>query len=119
MAIGIAMLLLITIVCLMPSQSLPQTGMSDKSEHMLAFAAVAFWFGSIVMRYDIPWLALLLVGFGGLIEIGQAFMGWGRSGDWLDLFADSIGIAAGIALALTPVGRWARWVELHLLRARA
>lgn len=119
MAVGIAMLLVIAIVCLMPSKELPQTGLSDKSEHFLAFGAVAFWFGSIVMRYDIPWLALLLVGFGGLIEVSQAAMGWGRSGDWLDLAADSIGIAVGIGLAYTPVGRWARWAEIHILRAPA
>ncbi|MET0281341.1 MAG: VanZ family protein [Steroidobacteraceae bacterium] len=119
MAIGIAMLLAITIVCLMPSKTLPETGMSDKSEHALAFGAVAFWFGSIVMRYDVPWLALLLVGFGALIEVSQAAMGWGRSGDVLDLLADSLGIALGIGIAMTPLGRWARWVEVHLLKARA
>jgi hypothetical protein len=119
MAVGIAMLLAITIVCLMPSTALPQTGISDKSEHALAFGAVAFWFGSILMRYDVPWLAVLLVAFGALIEISQAAMGWGRSGDIKDLLADSVGIALGIGIAMTPLGRWARWVEVRLFKASA
>jgi hypothetical protein len=118
-AVGIAMLLAILVVCLMPMKELPKTGMSDKSEHLIAFAAVAFWFGSIVMRYDLPWLALLLVAFGGLIEVSQASMGWGRSGDWRDLLADTLGIAIGLALALTPLGQWARWAETRLARLRA
>lgn len=118
MAVGIAMLLVILVVCLMPSQELPKTGLSDKAEHMLAFAAVAFWFGSIVARYDLAWLALLLVAFGGLIEISQESMGWGRSGDWRDLAADTLGIAIGMGLALTPLGRWARWLEAKLTGAR-
>lgn len=115
---GILMLVVIAIVCLMPMEELPKTGFSDKTEHLLAFGAVAFWFGSIVMRYDLPWLALLLVAFGGLVEVGQEAMHLGRHGDWRDLAADTLGIVLGLGLALTPLGHWARVVELQIARLR-
>lgn len=115
---GISMVLVITVVCLLPSTELPSTGLSDKTEHFLAFGALAFWFGSIVVRRDLPWVFLAVVAFGGFIEIAQATMGLGRQGDWFDLAADSIGVALGVLLVLTPLGRWARWVELQVARLR-
>ncbi len=116
---GIVMLLVITVVCLLPSTELPGTGLSDKTEHFLAFGALAFWFGSIVVRRDLPWVALAAIAFGGLIELAQSSMGWGRQGDLLDLVADSIGVAIGVLLVLTPLGCWARWFELQVTRVRA
>ena len=116
---GIAMVLVITVVCLLPATELPSTGLSDKTEHFLAFGALAFWFGSIVVRRDLPWVFLAAVAFGGLIEFLQSAMGWGRQGDLLDLAADSIGVALGVLLVLTPLGRWARWFELQVARVRA
>lgn len=116
---GIAMVLVITVVCLLPSTELPSTGLSDKTEHFLAFGALAFWFGSIVVRRDLPWVLLAVVAFGGLIEFLQSAMGWGRQGDLLDLAADSIGATLGVLLVLTPLGRWARWFELLVARVRA
>ncbi len=116
---GIAMLLVITVVCLLPMKELPSTGMSDKTEHFLAFGALAFWFGSIVVRRDLPWVALAAIAFGGMIELAQSSMGLGRQGDLLDLTADTIGVVIGVLLALTPLGRWARWFEMRIGRTRA
>jgi hypothetical protein len=79
LAVGIAMLLVITTVCLLPMKDLPSTGMSDKAEHFLAFGALAFWFGSIVVRRDLPWVAVAVVAFGGAIELAQSSMGLGRA----------------------------------------
>jgi VanZ family protein len=116
---GIAMVLIITVVCLLPSTELPSTGLSDKTEHFLAFGALAFWFGSIVVRRDLPWVFVAVVAFGGLIEFLQSAMGLGRQGDLLDLAADSIGVAIGVLLALTPLGRWSLWVEQQVAKLRA
>jgi VanZ family protein len=119
LAVGIGMLLVIAVVCLLPMKELPSTGMSDKAEHFLAFGALAFWFGSIVVRRDLPWVALAVVAFGGLIEIAQSSMDLGRQGDWLDLAADSGGMIIGLLLVLTPLGHWARWFEARVTRASA
>ena len=69
------------------------------------------------MRRDYPALIFALVLFGGAIELLQASMGFGRRAEWMDLLADAAGIIIGIALSLTPAGRWPLWVE-QLLRGR-
>jgi VanZ family protein len=119
LTIGVILVLVITVVCLLPGKALPKVGLSDKSEHLLAFGALAFWFGGIVVRRDLPWVGLAVVGFGGLIELAQGAMGLGREADWLDLAADTLGMVIGLALVLTPLGHWARWFEALVARTRA
>lgn len=109
--VGIAIALVVAVVCLMPGGKLPDVRVSDKTEHLLAFAMLAFWFGSIVVRRDLLWLALALLAFGALIEVAQGLMRLGRQADVNDVVADGAGILIGLALALTPLGRWARWLE--------
>jgi VanZ family protein len=109
--LGFSMALLITIAFLMPVGVPKDPLVSDKVIHLLAFGTLAFWFGSIVVRRDLLWLALALVAFGGLIEVAQGVMRLGRHAEVLDLAADSIGVLLGLALALTPLGRWPGWME--------
>jgi len=115
-SLGLLLALIIMVVCLMPGRSLPSLKLSDKIEHVMAFATLAFWFGSIVVRRDLIGVAIALLLFGGLIEVAQGAMRLGRSADWEDVLADGIGIAAGLVVALTPLGRWAGWIENGLLR---
>lgn len=112
--VGIAIALAIAVVCLLPGSKLPDVRVSDKLEHLVAFAMLAFWFGSILVRRDFFWLAVALIAFGGLIELAQGAMRYGREADIRDLLADSIGVLLGLALALTPLGGWARWLESRL-----
>lgn len=109
--VGLAIALVVAVVCLVPGGKLPEVRVSDKTEHVAAFAMLAFWFGSILVRRDLFWLALALLLFGGAIELAQGAMRMGRDADIHDLFADAVGIVLGLALALTPLGRWARWLE--------
>ncbi len=112
--VGVLMALVVLVVCLVPGQNLPDVRLSDKSEHVLAFLLLSFWFGSIVVRRDLLWLVVALVAFGGLIELAQGAMHLGREADLRDLLADTVGVLLGQALALTPLGRWARWIERQL-----
>ncbi|EYS92809.1 hypothetical protein CF68_29125 [Cupriavidus sp. SK-4] len=78
-----------------PTQPLPTTGW-DKGNHMLAFAVL----GVLGRRAysGRGWAVLLgLVAYGGLIELLQGQTVY-READWLDLLADSVGLAAGMAL---------------------
>lgn len=108
LGLGIVMLVVIGIVCLLPQQALPKVGLSDKTEHFAAFGLLTFWFGTIVVRRDLPWVALGVLLFGGLIELAQSAMGLGRSGDWWDLLADAIGVLLGCLLVLSPLYSWMR-----------
>lgn len=117
--VGIAIAVAILVVCLVPGGRLPDVRVSDKTEHLVAFMMLAFWFGSIVVRRDLFWLVVALVAFGGLIELAQGAMRLGRQADVRDLVADTIGVLLGLALAMTPLGRWASWLENLLGRKRA
>ena len=73
----------------------------DKLNHVLAFVALSWsaCLGSGGSRRGLWRLAIGLLAFGGLIEIAQLYVP-GRSGEWGDLLADTIGIGFGTALAL-------------------
>jgi len=112
-AFGMLIALAITVSCLLPARDLPQIGfaLSDKVEHGIAFFVLTFWFAGVLTRRDFLFLALALVAFGGGIEITQGLMGLGREADLKDLLADAAGVLSGLALAMTPLGRWALFVE--------
>jgi VanZ family protein len=72
----------------------------DKANHVLAFAALAF---AAHLGYPAPPAARVLgptalLAFGGLIEILQSLVPE-RSGEWLDLLADGVGIVCGAFIA--------------------
>ena len=76
----------------------------DKLNHALAFTALAFagCMGYPAARGGRTLLLAALLGLGGAIEILQLFVP-GRSGEWSDLFADSIGIACGTLIAASLI----------------
>ena len=115
---GLLIATVITVTSLLPARDLPALGISDKVEHAVAYALLAFWFASVMARRDFVYLALALLAFGGGIEIAQGLMGLGREADLLDLAADGVGIVAGVVLAATPLGGWAKVIE-DLLDRRA
>lgn len=67
---------------------------ADKVVHLLLFAALA-WSGQ---RAGVPvaTLGVALVGYAVLSEVIQATLLPRRSGDWTDVAADLIGVAAGL-----------------------
>lgn len=69
----------------------------DKANHFLAFGSLAFVGHLAWPRSRTPLLPLGLVAYGGAIELIQYFVP-GRSCEWADLFADSLGIAMGLLI---------------------
>lgn len=72
----------------------------DKLNHFAAFATLAF---SACMSFSVSkrnqaLLALFLFAFGGAIELIQTRVP-GRSCEWVDLFADTLGIGGGLLAA--------------------
>ncbi|HTQ37367.1 MAG TPA: VanZ family protein [Steroidobacteraceae bacterium] len=115
--IGLLLVLAICVVCLAPARDLPKVHLWDKAQHMIAFGTLAFWFGGIVVRRELLWVAVGVILFGGLIEVAQGTMHLGRDADWHDLAADAFGTVIGVMLALTPLGRWVCWFEALVARA--
>lgn len=103
------LLLLIVVVSYLALTPEPPASITlgwDKLNHLAAFTALAFS-AYLSFRASRVTLLILLIGllaFGGLIEILQLFVP-GRSSEWGDLLADSIGIACGAFIASSAL--WA------------
>ena len=86
----------VLVLSLMPAGvRLPDTGW-DKSNHLLAFIALAVT--GLKAHPKSP--ALLLAGllaYGGLVEVLQSFTP-DRMAEWADLLADALGLAMGWAI---------------------
>lgn len=89
-----------------PGESLPETGVSDKIEHLAAYFILSQFLSLLFLFQDkYVWIkkhhlvsALIVVFvYGAIDEIHQLFIP-GRSCDILDLTADTIGAIAGLLL---------------------
>ena len=92
----------VLVLSLMPAGvRLPDTGW-DKSNHLLAFCALAC---TGLMAYPKRPAILLasLLAYGGMIEVLQSFTP-DRMAEWADLLADALGLALGWG-AWIPIGR--------------
>ena len=109
--IGMGLTLLVVVTSLVPSGDLPHLRLSDKWEHLIAYLALALWFGGLVAPRRYVFLALALVALGGGIEIAQGLMGMGREADWRDFHADALGTALGLSLCMAGLRHWVAWLE--------
>lgn len=74
----------------------PVVGGGDKLHHLVGFLVFALLLGWA--RPRLGWLAAWGIAtlYGGSIELVQLFLPW-RSAEWLDLGADALGAALGLA----------------------
>jgi VanZ family protein len=89
----------------------------DKANHCIGYFLLTTWFTGVARRSRYLLVGVLLIAFGGSMEIAQGLMHAGRSADWLDFLANSIGVAASVGVAALGLGDWMIWVE-KLLRVR-
>jgi VanZ family protein len=97
-------LLSVIIGSLLPGNSAPMLaieslGLSDKFEHCVAYAVLAFLPCLHERRRPLIMLLLLTAAAGILLEFGQ-LLSPGRSFDLYDMLADGVGIVIGGAAAL-------------------
>lgn len=88
--------------CLTPHAELPSglIALNDKVQHIAIFAlfAVLWRLAGAGPKY----VAITGVLFGAFIEVLQYLLPINRSGDLIDLAADSIGVGIGILIVLIP-----------------
>jgi VanZ family protein len=85
--------------------------LNDKFMHVCGYLALTLWFTGIYRRSRYLLIAFGLLIMGILVELLQGAMNVGRMAEVRDVYADGIGIAMGVALALAVVGGWAQRVE--------
>lgn len=94
----------------MPGQQVPELPFWNFDK--LVHGAVYFWL-AIFLYYDLkmhtgdgfwrrnsyPLTLVCSIGYGGLLEVLQAFVFINRSGSWLDFWANTLGVvAAGVSV---------------------
>ncbi|MDJ0700563.1 MAG: VanZ family protein [Woeseiaceae bacterium] len=111
---SVILLLLVLIAALMPAAVwFWSDGLSvgdwvrnaDKWAHGLTFVVLALWFSGMYSKSSYWKVAIGLLAFGVLIEVLQGLVRY-RMAEWLDIGADTLGIAIGLALALAGPGGW-------------
>jgi len=102
----IAYWLTIFVATSLPAETLPETGVGDKIEHLTAYFILSIFISllllfqnkyMIIKKYFLLSAFVLCLLYGSIDEIHQLFIP-GRQCDIIDLTADTIGIAAGIIL---------------------
>ena len=93
----------------------PKLLYQDKWLHAMTFAALAIWFAGQYPRESYWRVAVGLLAFGALIEICQRLLPY-RSAEWLDFFADGIGVLAGLLLGVAGLGGWSQRLEQRRVR---
>lgn len=86
----------ILVISLMPATEAPTVFADDKLNHILAFFTLSLMARLLWTRTNAAILLVLLMVFGGGIELLQLSMGFGRDADWMDFAADIVAIVLGI-----------------------
>lgn len=93
-----------------PPQSVPDpmpNTLSDKAHHAISFVVLMVLAAMAYPRRSPLLLALLLVAFGGVMEMVQGSTNLGRQASWGDLVADAAGVGLALIL-LTGIRYWRR-----------
>ena len=89
-------LLVITTLSLWPLETLPSVPGTDKTHHLIAYAALMF---PTALRKPDKWImiGLLFIAYSGAIELLQPYVN--RYGEWLDMAANTLGVICGLVVA--------------------
>ena len=91
-----------------PETPLDDVQFIDKWTHLAMYGGTCsvIWFEYLRSHSSIDWRKILLLAvvgmvlLGGLMELLQAYCTTTRSGEWLDFWADTLGVLLGNALGL-------------------
>ena len=86
----------ITLLSLYPLENLPSVPGSDKTHHLIAYGALMFPTALHKPKYW-QFIGLFFICWSGVIELLQPYVN--RYGEWLDMAANTIGIACSLLVA--------------------
>jgi VanZ family protein len=108
----ILLIWLLSLTPFFPETPLDGVQFIDKWTHLVMYGGTTsvIWWEYLRLHQRVNWhrvLLLAVVGMvllGGLMELLQAYCTTTRSGEWLDFWADSVGVLLGNALGATIYG---------------
>jgi len=112
----IALIGVLSLTPFFPETPLDDVAFIDKWTHMVMYGGTCsvIWWEYLRSHRRIDRLRLLLwavagmVMLGGLMELMQSYCTTTRSGEWLDFWADSLGVLVGTAIGLLMNCWWFR-----------
>ena len=100
--------LILLVLCVLPTEDLPATATSDRTEHTVAWFVLTVTGYALApdRRWQIPAFAIF---YGVFVEVLQGLAPTGRHSDFADFLADALGVALGVGAFLLT--RWLaqRW----------
>src|SRR5665213_2197549 len=112
--IGVGFVLLVIYLSLNTHPIYLVTPWNFKLGHVLAYCWLSFWFLQIFRRLSIGiTIALALCLLGVALEYVQRMTGY-RHFAYTDMRDNAIGVAIGMLLAMTPLGRLLWWIDTRL-----
>jgi VanZ family protein len=101
--------LVLLYMALAPAQDVPGVELFwDKAEHAGAWVVLTLL--GLLLSTRRRWaIGVFALAFGGVIEVLQAILPFGRDGEWSDFVADGVGIT--LAYGLWFAARWLGWVK--------
>ncbi len=99
-----------------PKTKLDDISNIDKLAHVCMYCGLELmvWFEYLHHHSTLFWFKIILLGIlfpivlGGLMEIAQMELTQGRSGEWADFIADTIGVVIGVAIGYLALRRLIR-----------
>jgi VanZ family protein len=88
---------------------------SDKATHFAGYFLLSLWFAGLARRRRYFLVGVCLLALGGSLEIAQGLMHQGRTADWFDMLANTLGVVTALGVATLGLGNWMVWIE-RLLR---
>ncbi len=95
--LSVLALVIITGLSLLPLPAFPELPGTDKTLHLLSYAALAFPV-SVASKRSGMFVLLFYAGWSGALELLQPFVN--RHGEWLDFAANVAGLAVGAAVGV-------------------
>ena len=107
----VAVILFLSLLFIPPETKLNTVQNLDKMVHCCMYLGLELiiWIEYLRHHNNLNWIKILFLGiiapivFGGLVEIAQAKLTQGRSGEWADLLADAIGVLLGAAIGFFAI----------------
>ena len=108
--LGWGLLIVVAVGSVMPGGVMPERAVDDKVVHAFSYFLLMIWFAGLYTRQRYAIIALMLLGFGAVLELVQARLPY-RFFDPRDLLANAAGIVLGLSLSFTLLAGWCQRVE--------